>query len=210
MSGEMDPNSVRGLVNQILYGVDQVAQLTDELVKACADSILDRRHFSHPVEEYAEAIARTIQEGRLDPQSIDMSRRHSEAAILDFLGRLDRHLAERRPWPRPPFLKRDVGEWASFADARPIARIVRPTHQINGILNNSFDEVPAGAGKLPVIILELRSGEVVALLGSADPRSTTFYLLPRDPADPTQLIERFREFTGFGTEDITAITDDTR
>jgi hypothetical protein len=50
--------------------------------------------------------------------------------------------------------------------------------------------------KLPVIVLELRSGDVVALMGSVDPRSNTFILLQRDPGDPAAVVERFRECTG--------------
>ena len=80
-------------------------------------------------------------------------------------------------------------------------------HQISGILNKSLDEVAAGDGVLPALILELRTGEVVALLGSVDPRSTTFHLLPREPGDRARLIERFREFTGFPVDDVVALPE---
>ena len=65
MSGELAPNSVRRLVNQILYGLDRLPTFPDGTVRACADSILDRRHFAHPPEQYAEAIALTVRERRL-------------------------------------------------------------------------------------------------------------------------------------------------
>jgi hypothetical protein len=194
---------VRGLVNQILYGIDRVADLTDEtMVARCADSLINQRHFLQPVGEYAEAINLTVRAGRLAGDALEMSRHHLEAELLDFLARLAQYLDERRPWPRPAFLKLDVEQWSTFGDAKPIARINRPMHQINGILNNSFDTVPIGAEKLPVMILELRSGDVVALMGSIDPRSTVFALMQRDPGDPTALLARFRELTGFAPEDV--------
>jgi hypothetical protein len=199
----MDPNMARGLVNQILYGIDRVPDLTDEtMVVRCADSLINQRHFLQPVGEYAEAINFALREGGLSPDTVEMSRRYSAAELLDFLARLARHLDERRPWPRPAFLKLDVDQWNSFGEAKPIARIHRPMMEINGILNSSFDTVPIGAEKLPVMILELRSGDVVALMGSVDPRSTVFALMQRDPGDPAALIARFRELTDFSPEDI--------
>jgi hypothetical protein len=204
----MDPNVARGLVNQILYGIDRVPDLTDEtMVVRCADSLINQRHFLQPVGEYAEAIDYTLREGGLSRDTLEMSRRYSAAELLDFLTRLARHLDERRPWPRPAFLKLDIEQWSSFANAKPIARINRPTHQINGILNNSFDSVSIGAEKLPVMILQLRSGDVVALMESVDPRSAVFVLMQRDPGDPAEVIARFREFTDFSPEDVVPLVE---
>jgi hypothetical protein len=203
----VDSNLIRGLVNAVLYYVDRVPDLSDDDVAArWVDSMINRRHFPGSVEEYAEAIDRTVHDGRLPTDATELSRRYSEPELLAFLARLARHLDERRPWPPPAFLKLDIGRWSSFADARPIARINRPMHQINGILNNSFD-VPVGTEKLPVTILQLRSGDVVALMGSIDPRSTTFALMQRDPGDPAEIIARFCEFTGFSSEDVVPLAD---
>jgi hypothetical protein len=193
-----------GLINQICYRLQFVPDLSDDVVlRRAADDLINRISFLHPVEEFYEAIVFTTRHGRLSSMALDVAgERHSEAEILDFLARLAQHLDERRPWPRPAFLKLDVEQWSTFGDAKPIARINRPMHQINGILNNSFDTVPIGAEKLPVMILELRSGDVVALMGSIDPRSTVFALMQRDPGDPTALLARFRELTGFAPEDV--------
>jgi hypothetical protein len=202
----MDANTARGLINQILYGIDRVPDLTaDDAVSACADSLINQRHFRHPVEEYAEAISHALHEGGVPAQAVESSRRYSAPDLLDFLTRLARRLDERRPWPDPAFRKLDPDEWSTFANATPVARINRPTHQVTGILHNSFDEVPVGAEKLPVMILRLPTGDVVALMGSLDSRSRTFTLLQRDDGDPTNVIERFREVTGFAPDDIVPI-----
>jgi hypothetical protein len=200
----MDSDQAFGLINQICYRLQFVPDLSDDVVlRRAADDLINRISFIQPVEEFYDAIVFTVREGRLSSTALEIAgARHSEAEILDFLARLARHLDERRPWPPPAFLKLDIGQWRSFADARPIARINRPMHQINGILNNSFDDVPVGTQKLPIMILQLRSGDVVALMGSVDPRSTTFALMQRDPGDPAEVIARFCEFTGFSSEEV--------
>ncbi|MBT8224132.1 MAG: hypothetical protein HKP61_17275 [Dactylosporangium sp.] len=203
----MKANTARGLVNQILYDIDRVDDPRDRSMAArCADSIINRRHFSHPVEWYAEALSLTLGAGRLSPQTSQMSRRYSEAELLGFLTLLAECLDEARPWPRPAFVKRDIAEWAAFGEARAIAKIVRPMHQINGILNAAFDFVPLGEERLPVMILELRSGEVVALMGSIEPKSMTFLLMRRDPGDPVALITRFCEYTRFSAREVIPLT----
>ncbi|MEU8813183.1 hypothetical protein [Actinoplanes sp. NPDC048796] len=77
-----------------------------------------------------------------------------------------------------------------------IARVNRPIHQIEGAVGYAFDLVRDGDARLPVLILRLRTGEVVALRGSAGPRSTTFALLHRGPADHAKTLPHFRDLTG--------------
>jgi hypothetical protein len=204
----MDSTTVRALITEILYGIDRSRDLRDEETLArFADFMINRRYFPGSVEEYAEAINHAVRDGRLPGDTAELSRRFSETELLDFLARLARHLDERRPWPAPAFLKLDAQQWNSFADAKAIARINRPMHQINGILNNAFDQVPVGADKLPVMVLQLRSGDVVALMGSVDPRSTTFALLQRDAGDPAEVIRRFLEVTDFSPEDVVPLAE---
>lgn len=199
----MDQNATRGLVNQIIYGIDQARDLTNKATAMrCADSIVNRRHFPGPPEWYAEAIDLTLRSGHLPEQTMEMTRLYTEAELLGFLSLLSDCLDELKPWPKPAFLKLDINLWGTFKDAKPIAKIVRPMHQINSILNDLFDQVPVGADKLPVMILELRSGDVVALIGSVEPRNSTFLLMPRDPGDSAALIARFCEYTGFLPQEV--------
>ncbi len=199
----MDASMTRGLVNQVLYGIDRVRDLGDEtMVARCADSIIDQRHFRRPVGEYAEAIGSTLRAGRLPVPASELSRRYDEEELLGFLARLAQRLDALRPWPRPAFRRLDVAEWDGFVDATLIARIERPMHQITGVLNRSFDSVPLGDRKLPVLILELRTGDVVALMGSVEPATTHAVLLQRDPGDPAETIGRFVECTGFAPGDV--------
>jgi hypothetical protein len=93
----MDPDTTRGLINQILYGIDFLPDLSDEAVGARADSLFSQRCYSHPVAEYAQAIELTLQTGRLSPQTIELNRRYTETELLDFLARLAKRLAEKLP-----------------------------------------------------------------------------------------------------------------
>lgn len=201
----MDPEDVRGVMNQLLYPIDGAPDLSDATVARQVDNLVDGRLFSTPVADFAEAIDETLRAGALHPQTAEMSRRFSEPELLDFLRRVARQLEDRRPWPPPRFAKLDVEQWDSFRDANAIARIDRPMHQINGAVGYAFDEVPTGAGKLPVLILTLRTGEVIALMGSVDPRSTSFVLLHRDPGSAAEVIDHFRELTRLRAEDITPL-----
>lgn len=197
----MDPNMVRGLTNKLLYGIDRVPDLGDAtMIDRLADAIINRRNLKDGVEAYHEAVGEVLRAGQLPPGSKDFVQRFSEPELLDFLGRLQRRLDALKPWPRPRYAKLDVDQWPTFAAARGIARLNVPAHQIEGLLNSSFDGVDAGAAKLPVLILELGTGETVALMGSTDSRSTIWTLLQRDAGDPATVLAHFRDLTGF-TED---------
>jgi hypothetical protein len=201
----VDQNHARGVLNELLYPIDGAPDLSDATATRLVDNLIDGRLYATPVADFAAAIDRTLRAGALHPQTAAMSRRYAEPDLLEFLARVARELDERRPWPPPKFTKRDVAEWATFAAATPIARIDRPRHQVSGAVGYAFDDVPAGSDKLPVLILHLRTGETVALLGGSDPGSTSFVLLQRDPGDPAEIVSHFQHLTGFRPTDVTAL-----
>lgn len=203
----MDSKTADGLVNEVLYGIDKVKDLgSDEVLARYADSLINQRNFLSPVSEYAEAVGRAVRAGRLPYPAEELSRRFARAELLDFLARLASCLDELRPWPAPAFLKLDIGEWDTFARAKAIARIHCPAMEISGILNRSFDSVPLAPGKMAVIILRLRTGEVVAIT-SADPRSTVFTLLHRGTGNPHEVIEHLLAMTRFSPEEIVQLME---
>nr|WP_221383000.1 hypothetical protein [Actinoplanes polyasparticus] len=202
----MDPGDVRGLMNQLLYPIDGAPDLSDAMAARMVDNLIDGRLFAHPPAVYAEAMDHTLSRGALHPETAEMSRRFTEPDLVDFLRRVRQLLEERRPWPPPKFRKIDVAEWPSFGDAAVIAQVNRPTLQLTGAVGFPFDHIPAGEGKLPVLILQLRTGEVIALMGSVDPRSTTFALLLRGSDDATAAITHFQQLSGLRPTDITALS----
>jgi hypothetical protein len=197
----VDQDQARGVMNQLFYPIDGAPDLSDATAARLVDNILDGRLFAASAPDFAAAINHTLRDGALHPQTSTISRRYTEPELLTFLGRVSSELDARRPWPSPRFTKLDVAEWPTFGGAVPIARVNRPTHQLTGAVGYPFDRV----GESPVLILQLRTGEVIALLGSADPRSTSFTLLQRDPGDPSELLAHFRDLTALRPTDLTAL-----
>lgn len=201
----VNQEETRGVMNQLLYPIDGAPDLSDATAARLVDNMIDGRHYSTEVSDFAAAIDQVLQAGALHPQTVEMSQFYSEPELLEFLRRVAQRLDERRPWPPPLFTKLDASQWPTFGDAKVVARINRPMYAVKGAIKQQFDDVPAGEGKLPVLILQLRTGEVVALMGSVDPRSTSFVLLHRGPGDPAEVITHFRELSGLRGDDITAI-----
>lgn len=202
----MDPNEVRGRMNELLYAIDSAPDLSDKVAARLVDNMIEGRPFaSTPVADFADAIDQTLKAGALHPQTAEMSRRYSEPELLDFLRRVAERLDARRPWQAKRFTKLDVSRWASFDDTAVIARVERPTHQISAAVGFAFDHLQVGDDKLPVLVLQLRTGEVVALRGSTDLRSTSFALLHHGQGKPAEVIDHFRKLTRFGADDVVPI-----
>jgi hypothetical protein len=193
----VDLEKTRGVMNQLLYPIDGAPDLSDATAARMVSTMIDGRLFRTPVAVFAAAIGHVLEAGALHPQTAGMSRRHTEAELLDYLRRVAHQLEERKPWPPPLLTKLDVSQWPTFGNATVIARIDRPMHAVKGAIREQFDEVPTADGNLRVVILQLRTGEVVALLGS-----TSFVLLHRGSGDPAEVLAHFREATTFRPEDI--------
>jgi hypothetical protein len=95
----VDPDTVRGTINMILYGIDFAPDLGDGSVDRCADAIVNHRGFRDPPARFAGAIDAVLRDGRLSEQALEMSfhRHYSEAELLDFLRRLRARLAALDP-----------------------------------------------------------------------------------------------------------------
>ena len=199
----MDPRVADGLIQGVLYAIDKVRDLDDAAAQdRYVQFMIDRRYFPGTVGEYAEAISQTLRDGKLGPRSDDLSRRFSQAQQLAFLAALDAKIAARKPWPRPAFVKVPVERWEDLGAVTAIARMTSSLMDLEGVLNTSFDQVPVGDGRLPVVQLELRSGDVVAVVGSVDPHSAAFTLMRRGNAEAADVIAHFREVTGLKPENV--------
>ncbi len=94
----MDADAVRGTINQILFDIDRIPDLSDEAMAArCAQAMINHRTFADPPSRYAAAIDAALHEGHLSPQTLGMARRHTEAELLAFLRRVRRELTDRDP-----------------------------------------------------------------------------------------------------------------
>jgi len=203
----MDELTADGLISEVLYPFEGGFDFRDpEEPDRFAQSMIDRRYFPAGVENYAEAISRTVRAGRLPAYSREVgAARYSEQDRFEFLRKVDRRLEELKPWPRPPFVKIPVRQWEDLGVSQAVARIDRPMHRFEAIFNQGFDRVAVGDGTLPVILLELRTGEIVAVIGSVEPGSTVFTLMRRGDDDPATVIAHFGAVTGIPAEQIEAL-----
>jgi len=174
----------RGTLNQILYALIYARELDDSVADGVADMMMDRRMLPSEPEEYYQAISQALASDHLlGPQSVPTE--HDEAALRQFLARLRIRLDDRRPWPGPRFVKLPPRLWPAFADAPAIARVDRAPGTVSEHVWEDFDDAFVGGTKTPLLLLRLRTGEVLALVGSTDPRhgpSVTVRLLEGDPA----------------------------
>ena len=92
----MDAQSAEGTVNQILFEIDRVPDLTSpEPVTDCVDAMFEGRYFMHSAAEYLEAIDIVVPAGHLPERSLRFSQDYNEQQLLDFLGRVGAELRTR-------------------------------------------------------------------------------------------------------------------
>jgi len=186
----------RGTLNQILYLTNYSRDLTAEDAASFAGRMIEYDFFPDGPAVYREALAQALAAPAvLSEQAVPTP--HTEATLREFLGKLAAELDARKPWPSPHYRMLDVGQWATFGQARAIARIGWSPVSIGNHLRSLFDNVQVGDVSLPVLVFRIGSGEVLALLGSADPKVHSVTLYQRDPGDPAQVIAHFCELTGF-------------
>jgi len=198
----MDDNQVNGLMTLFLYGIDNAPDLGSSTVDMVVDDLLNQVHYRQPPQDFFEAFGAVLRSGRIPPQAMHTVRRYRQPEILYFIDRLHTQLDEARPWPSPRFRKLDVSQWPAFANARIIARIETLSSRIEGMFHHGFDRVPAGAVELPVLLLELRSGEQVAIVGSTARGASIYTLLAQDPADPAATIAHLLEVSALTPEEV--------
>jgi hypothetical protein len=202
----MDAFTVSGVVTEILYSIDKVSDLNDpETQERLVTFMINRRSFPRGIEEYDEAIEQVLRDGRIPPRALGFSIRDSEEEQLQFLRTVHDRMEARKPWPPPAFVKIPVQTWDEMELSKAIAQVNRPKHRLEGVLHESFDNVPIGDDTIPVMFLQLRSGDRVALIGSVDPRSLVFTLMRQGDGDLTALIAHFSEMTRIPLEEITTL-----
>lgn len=198
----MDDNDVSGLMTLFLYGIDKAPDLGPSIVDLMADDLINQLHYRQPVQDYFEAFAEVLRRGQVPAHAMEGVERYSQAEVLDFLQRLYAKLDQQRPWPKPRFTRCDISEWPSFAHAKGIARIAALPSIIEGAFRSDFSKIPTGAGDLPVMIIELRTGQKIAIMGTTERGATTFTVLTTDTADPAATITAIQELTGLSADQI--------
>jgi hypothetical protein len=193
----------RGPINGLLYGMIFEPEITDELVRGCADAAVNYTVLGDGPEVYYEAIQHALASGeRLD--GLGQVPQFDEAQVADFLRAVATQLDALRPWPEPKFRHLSATTWAAFANAVPIARLddslLGLRNKVRGVFEPAGDAQP---GRY-VLMLKLGSGETIALLGAPGPKERVTMLTDADD-DPAAVIEHFTAATGFPPENVIRI-----
>ncbi|XVV10517.1 hypothetical protein ACQP2X_37600 [Actinoplanes sp. CA-131856] len=75
-------------MNQLLYPIDGAPDLSDETAARLVANVNGGRLYSTSAEDFAAAIGQTLRAGSLPPGTAGMSRRFTEAELLDFVRRV--------------------------------------------------------------------------------------------------------------------------
>jgi len=190
----------QGTSNTVLYSIQGEPELDDAVVTRIARALVEQplRDLT-PEQEYAdlaEALRSSAQLTELMPG------RHSEERYRDFLRRLLARLDAMRPWAEPPFRPLDMSHWDGFAGAQPMARLSADYLKVQELLHRAFTR----AGDQEVLMLQLRSGDEVALVNPWWPESSDTAVLQRDPGrSPQQVLAAFLDATPFTSDEITPL-----
>ncbi|WP_119727957.1 hypothetical protein [Thermomonospora amylolytica] len=191
----------RGLVNALLYDMQFVRVFDDKVVRECAEHLVGRTLLElTPEQEHALLVEALGSDGRLT----EVFSEHSEEAVRDFLGRVVARMEELRPWPTPPYRALPLERWADFADARPIGRIGTWYVKVQSRLQKVFQELPDEHDR-SVLILQLRTGEPIALVGPWWPDSDDVAVLARDGDRAVETLAAFLDATGFTADEVAPV-----
>lgn len=193
----IDDERWQGVVNGVLYSVQFEPDLAAEGVAATwATRLLARPVFDLPVGETVAALRLALAgPGRL---SGGVPQPHDESSVRAFLAELIDRMEAARPWPTPPYRSLPVHEHLEVLGATAIAVLGYDWKDASDLVGRNFQFV----GTHAVLVLELDSGDVVAVVDDEDlaPRTShrdgcsTLVTTSRRP--PGDIVAAFRAATG--------------
>ena len=199
----MDKAQCRTVLNQILYALAYVKPGDYATYAGLTQAMLDRRQLCDGPGIYYEAISRGLEAEDLLREAATPAH-FSAANLRTLLEMLRDELDLTRPWRQAPFVWRTIHEAEGFADAPAIARIHRGPVAVAERLWHDFETTLVNGVPTPVLVVQLRSGELVALVADTGngPPAVTVRLVKGDPATA---FRQFRVLSRFGDGDLTPI-----
>ncbi|WP_019929539.1 hypothetical protein [Nocardia sp. BMG111209] len=186
------------LLAEFCAAMSEVADLDEaELVSRAATDLIDRISHWATVDEFHPAFVRAVTAAEVPPAALAGAGGHGEPAILAFLRQLLAELERRRPWPEPVFAEVDSDEWPSPGSGVPIGWIELSAPLVEHAVKATFDE--AGREGAPVLVLRLRGGQLLALIGESRSSPARFVVTLPDAEgqrDATEVLEYLVEYTG--------------
>ncbi|MBU3066502.1 hypothetical protein KO481_33895 [Nocardia sp. NEAU-G5] len=197
-----DPSTYADLIAEFCASASEVDDLADpELVDRAADDLIDRISYTATVAEFHAAFVRVVTAAALPPGAAAAAQPHSGTTMLAFLRRVLAELERRRPWPEPALAQADIEDWPSTGSGLPIAWLRLPLPLVEQAVNASFEQVPGP--DMPLLVLRLRTGQLVALIGAPGPAPDRFLVLLPDAEnqqDPAEVIDHLVAYTGLPLE----------
>jgi hypothetical protein len=191
----------RQIIDAVLYGLMYTDEITADTVEWNADRAVRHIYFELGPEVYYRAIHEALASGeQLNRRWVTQS---TQEQVVAFLRAMAARIGEMRPWPEPVCRRLDESMWSEFGHAVPIAVLDDSAVGVMETLQRTFDRAGDGSNN-EVLMLRLRTGETVALLGSYD-TDDPVTLLTDAGGDTAEVIEHFVTATGFPAERVTRL-----
>jgi hypothetical protein len=190
------------LLHQFCASMAYVEDLSgDEIVAAAAQDLIDRISYAATAVEFYPVLAEAVETGALPDEIVELTDGFDAESILDFLTRLVTELDRRRPWPDPALVAVDPEQWPTMGSSRPIGWVDMDIDEVEWAVKESFGDIPED--DLPLLILRMRGGQLVALVGQDDPDPERFLVLLPDVDgqwDPADVMDYLARYAGLEVE----------
>lgn len=202
VGGDADEFGEPPLVTQLCASMAYLDDLSGaEIVADAAQDLIDRISYAATVSEFYPALAESVAAGTLPGEALELAGGFDAAQILDFFARLVTELDRLRPWPDPALVSVDPATWPSMGSSVPIGWVDLPIDDLEWAVKAPFGDVIPD--EPPMLVLRLRDGRVVALVGDEDPEPAQFVLLLPDQAeqrDAAEVIAYLARYAGLRVE----------
>ncbi|WP_167461404.1 hypothetical protein [Nocardia brasiliensis] len=196
------------LLVQLCASMAQVEDLSGaQIVADAATDLIDRISYVATVGEFYPVLAAAVAAETVPDLAVELTDGFNAQEVLDFLRRLVAELDDRRPWPEPALTPVDPRTWPSQGASVPIGWLDLTITDLEWAVKAGFADVPVG--EHPLLVLRMRDGQLVALVGDAQPNPVRFLVLVPDTAaqpDPAEVRDYLARYAGLRveTEDLAA------
>ena len=179
----------RPYLDELLYAIPDLDHpVHQEVVDRIVQAAVAQQVLSSPTTAYYDAAAAAV------AATGDIARTgQDEAVVRDALTRIVAGLDAARPWPVHPYQRIDLAEWPTLAAAPVVGQVPLSRMAVQRKLR-AFQKVGTGPDEVAVLLLELRTGQRVALRAAGAITAPGVDLMAH--TDPASTVADFTELTG--------------
>ncbi|MGS2810860.1 hypothetical protein [Nocardia sp. MW-W600-9] len=190
------------LIGQLCASMGYVEELAgEEIVADAATDLIDRISYLATVAEFYPALAQAVSARSIPAPALESANKFTEEQILDFLGRLVAELDRRRPWPDPALVPVDPRTWPSMGSSVPVGWVDIVISDLEWAVKADFEIAPDDDNAL--LVLRMRGGQLIALVGEDDPNPARFLVLLPDVdgrSEATEVRDYLARYAGLQVE----------